>query len=193
MEKLFSYSFKPKGEKRGYNNNFKESDYFKIYNKLINDKRLIDKAKEKNYKIVYLLHPVTSSQIDDYDKNDYVELVAATDNLNYEKILTESSLMITDYSGVQFDFAYMYKPIVYFHPKELPPSYEEGAYKYETMALGEIVDNSEKLIDTICEYMDNECKIKEKYKNRIDKFFKYHDYNNCERVYNEVMNKFYKK
>ena len=182
-----------KGEKRGYNNNFKESDYFKIYNKLINDKRLIDKAKEKNYKIVYLLHPVTSSQIDDYDKNDYVELVAATDNLNYEKILTESSLMITDYSGVQFDFAYMYKPIVYFHPKELPPSYEEGAYKYETMALGEIVDNSEKLIDTICEYMDNECKIKEKYKNRIDKFFKYHDYHNCERVYNEVMNKFYKK
>lgn len=181
------------GESRGYNNNFKESDYFKIYNKLINNEKLIKKAKEKNYKIIYLLHPVTSSQIDDYDKNEYVELIAATENLNYEKILTESSLMVTDYSGVQFDFAYMYKPIVYFHPKELPPSYEEGEYKYETMALGEIVNNSEQLVDKVCEYMDNECKIKDEYKSRIDKFFKYHDYNNCERIYNEIMKEFYKK
>ena len=158
---------------------------------MINNKNLIQKAKKCGYKIIYLLHPCTSSQINDYDKNDYVELIAATDNLNYEKILTESSLMVTDYSGVQFDFAYMYKPIIYFHPKELPPSYEEGEYKYETMALGEIVNNSEQLVDLICEYMDNECKIKNEYKNRIDKFFKYHDYNNCERVYNEIMKEFY--
>lgn len=179
------------GTSRRHNDNFKNSDYFIIYNNLINNKNLIQKAKKCGYKIIYLLHPCTSSQINDYDKNDYVELIAATDNLNYEKILTESSLMVTDYSGVQFDFAYMYKPIIYFHPKELPPSYEEGEYKYETMALGEIVNNSEQLVDLICEYMDNECKIKNEYKNRIDKFFKYHDYNNCERVYNEIMKEFY--
>lgn len=177
---------------RGYNNNFKKSDYFKIYNSLINNKTLIENAKKNGYKIVYLLHPATSSQINDYDKNDYVELIAATDNLNYEKILTESSLMVTDYSGVQFDFAYMYKPIVYFHPKELPPSYDEGEYKYETMSLGEIVNNTDDLVETLCKYMDNNCKIKDEYKDRIDKFFKYHDFNNCERIYNEVMKKFYK-
>ena len=182
-----------KGEKRGYNNNFKESDYYKIYNNLINNKELIEKARKKSYRIVYLLHPVTSSQIDDYDRNEYVELIAATDNLNYEKILTESSLMVTDYSGVQFDFAYMYKPIIYFHPKELPPSYDEGEYKYSTMALGEIVETEKQLVDSLCDYMDNECRIKEEYKNRIDKFFKYHDFNNCERIYNEVMKKFYEK
>ena len=178
-------------EKRGYNNNFKESNYYKIYNSLINNDKLIKKAKDNNYKIIYLLHPATSSQINDYDKNEYVELIAATDNLNYEKILTESSLMVTDYSGVQFDFAYMYKPIIYFHSKELPPSYDEGEYKYSTMALGEIVDTEKKLVDLLCDYMDNGCKVKEKYKSRIDKFFKYHDFNNCERVYNEIMKKFY--
>lgn len=178
-------------ETRAYNKEFINSDYFRIYNNLINNTKLIEKAKKNGYKIIYLLHPCTSPQIDDFDKNDYVDLIAATDDLNYEKILTESSLMITDYSGVQFDFAYMYKPIIYFHPKELPPSYEEGEYKYETMALGEIVNNSEQLVDLICEYMDNECKIKNEYKNRIDKFFKYHDYNNCERVYNEIIKEFY--
>ena len=179
-------------EKRGYNSNFRESNYFKLYNSIINNEKLIQKAKEKNYKIIYLLHPATSSQINDYDKNENVELIAATEDLNYEKILTESSLMVTDYSGVQFDFAYMYKPIIYYHPNELPPSYDEGAYKYSTMALGEIVSKEDELIRRICEYIDNECKIKNEYKNRIDKFFKYHDYNNCERIYNEVMKKFYR-
>ena len=174
-------------ESRGYNNNFKNSDYFKIYNSLINNKKLIDTAKKNGYKIIYLLHPCTSSQINDYDKNENVELIAATDDLNYEKILTESSLMVTDYSGVQFDFAYMYKPIIYFHPDELPPSYEEGEYKYETMALGEITKTNQETVDLLCEYMMNKCVIKDKYKERIDRFFRFHDDNNCKRVYEEIM------
>ena len=33
----------------------------------------------------------------------------------------------------------------------------------------------------------NECKIKPEYKKRIDNFFKYHDYNNCQRVYDEII------
>ena len=172
---------------RGHNSDFKESEYFKIYNSIINNTKLINTAKECGYKIIYLLHPCTSPQIDDFDKNDDVELIAATDDLNYEKILTESSLMVTDYSGVQFDFAYMYKPIVYFHPEELPPSYEEGEYKYETMSLGEIVKKSDELIDTLCNYMKNDCKIKPEYEKRIDNFFEYHDYNNCKRIYDEIM------
>ncbi len=172
---------------RVYNKNFKNSDYFQIYNSLINNEKLIAAAKKYNYKIIYLLHPCTSPQMEDFDKNANVELLAATEDLNYEKILTESSLMVTDYSGVQFDFAYMYKPIIYFHPHELPPSYEEGAYKYETMSLGEIVHTNNELVNSLCDYMKNNCEIKDKYKKRIDKFFKYHDYNNCKRIYEEVI------
>lgn len=175
------------GQARKYNENFKNSEYFKIYNSIINDKKLINAAKKYGYKIVYLLHPCTSSQINDYDKSEYVELIAATEDMNYEKILTESSLMITDYSGVQFDFAYMYKPIIYFHPEELPPSHDEGEYKYETMALGEITKSKEETIDLTCQYMKESCKIKDKYKNRIDNFFRYNDNNNSKRVYEEII------
>lgn len=178
---------------RIYNSNFKNSKYFKIYNNLINNDKLITNASKNGYKIIYLLHPCTSPQIEDFKKNDSVKLIAATDDLNYEKILTESSLMVTDYSGVQFDFAYMYKPVIYFHPIELPPSYDEGEYKYEEMSLGEIVKTSNELVDLLCEYMDNQCKIKNKYKDRIDNFFEYHDYNNCQRIYDEVIKERYKK
>ena len=174
-------------EARGYSDSFKESAYFRLYNELVNNKKLIDCAKETGYKIIYLLHPATSAQIDDYDVSDGVELLAATGNMSYEKILTESSIMLTDYSGVQFDFAYMYKPIVYFHPDELPPSYDVGYYDYDTMALGEITKTVEETVDLICEYMKNGCVVKTQYKQRIDNFFAYHDHDNCKRVYDEIM------
>ena len=174
------------GESRKHNDSFKNSVYFKIYNNLINDEKLIEAAKKYGYKIVYLLHPCTSSQINDYDKNEYVELIAATDNMNYEKILTESSLMVTDYSGVQFDFAYMRKPIVYYHPDELPPHYESGGLDYETMGFGPICKTNEETVKELCEYMKNGCKTQKEYIKRANDFFEYDDYNNCKRTYDII-------
>lgn len=176
-----------KGSSYSYSDTFKGSEYFNIYNKLINDEKLIKCAKNNGYKIIYLLHPAMSSQIIDFDKNDNVEIIAATSNMSYEKILTESSLMVTDYSGVQFDFAYMYKPVVYFHPNSLPAQYEEGGLKYETMGFGPVCRTNDDVVNKICEYIENDCKINNEYKNRIDDFFKYHDHNNCKRIYEEVM------
>ena len=172
--------------KKQHNNFFKNSTYYKIYNTLINDERLIASAKKNNYKIIYLLHPAISAQKSDFTPNEYVELIAATDNMNYEEILTESSLMVTDYSGVQFDFAYMRKVLVYYHPDELPPHYEAGGLEYKTMGFGPICKNNDQIVDILCKYMDNNCKIEEEYVKRADNFFAFKDHNNCERIYNEI-------
>lgn len=173
--------------KKTHNDTFKGSEYFRLYNNLINDEALIENAKKNGYKIIYLLHPAMSSQAEDFDKNDYVEIMQATGDMSYEKILTESSLMVTDYSGVQFDFAYQRKPIVYYHPDTLPPQYEAGGLVYETMGFGPICSNHETLITTLCNYMDNQCKTEQLYVERSDDFFYYDDFNNCERIYNEVV------
>ena len=80
-------------EVKGYNPLFKQSAYFKVYNSLINDEKLIACAEKTGYKLIFLLHPAMSSQISDYDTNDYVELIQASGDMSYEKILTESSLI----------------------------------------------------------------------------------------------------
>ena len=114
------------------------------------------------------------------------KLCDATDDMNYEDILTRSSLMVTDYSGVQFDFAYMRKVLVYYHPDELPPHYEAGGLKYDTMGFGPICKNNKEIVDTLCKYIDNNCVTEEIYKKRADDFFAFDDHNNCERIYNEI-------
>ena len=173
--------------KKAHNAYFKHSEYFRLYNSLINDKRLIDCAKQYGYKIIYLIHPAASSQISDFDRNDYVEIIPAAGDMNYEKILTESALMVTDYSGVQFDFAYMKKPILYYHPSTLPPHYEESeAYRYDRDSFGPIITEHSDLVDNLCDYMKKDCIMLDNYKKRVDSFFAYNDFNNCERIYKAV-------
>ncbi|MFR2316042.1 CDP-glycerol glycerophosphotransferase family protein [Terrisporobacter sp.] len=174
-----------KEDTKPYYPGFKDTDYFKIYNKLISDDKLIKTAKKTGYQIIYLLHPVVSSQIDDYEKNENISIIQATE-VNYEKILTESSLMVTDYSGVQFDFAYMRKPIVYYHHPKLPPHYKESGFSYEKLGFGEICDNNDELVNYLCEYMEDNCNMKEFYKKRADDFFEFSDYNNCKRIYDDL-------
>ena len=155
---------------------------------MINDKKLVETAKRTKYKIVYLLHPITSSQISDFDRNDYVDILQATDGTSYEKILTESSLMVTDYSGIQFDFAYMRKPILYYHPKDLPSHFEESPYySYKRDAFGPLIDNQDELVNQLCEYMKNHCRMKQEYVDRADRFYAFSDCNNCERIHKSIV------
>lgn len=171
------------GEQRDYNPLFKESTYFKVFNSLINDPRLIETAKKYGYRIKYVLHPIVSAQADDFDKNDYVDIIPAVGDMSYERMFCESSLMVTDFSGIQFDFAYMRKPLVYLHHKDIPQHYEEGTFFYDTMAFGEIAHDNDELIDLLCGYMQSGCKMKEEYVRRADDFFYYNDHNNCKRIY----------
>ncbi|WP_426350502.1 CDP-glycerol glycerophosphotransferase family protein [Alloiococcus sp. CFN-8] len=174
------------GNVRPYTETFKETDYFKIYNNLISDERLIAAAKKNGYKIIYLLHPTISSQISDYQPGEGVEVRSAV-GVNYEEILKESSLMVTDYSGVQFDFAYMRKPVVYYHPPKLPPHYSEGGFFYDTMGFGEICTDHEELVSTLISYMERQCSIDSFYKKREDDFFAFEDLNSCQRIYHDLV------
>ena len=174
------------GSTRPYNPEFKQTDYFKIFQSLLENERLQKAAEEAGYRILFLLHPVISAQKDDFQVHGNVELLSAAES-NYEKLLTEASLMVTDYSGIQFDFAYMRKPVVYFHPPKLPPHYVEGGFFYDTMGFGEICTETEQLVDTLIDYLQRSCALKEFYRARQDVFFAFDDHENCRRIFEDAL------
>ena len=61
--------------------------------------------------------------------------------------------------------------------------YEKGCFDYELDGFGEVETDLEGTVNRIIEYMENGCKLKEKYRQRIDNFYVFNDRNNCERVY----------
>ncbi len=169
-----------------YNEDFKKTNYFKIYNSLINDQRIIDTARKTGYRVVFLVHPLMSVQIDDYDRNDSVDIVPMSGDVSYEKVLTDSSLMITDYSGIHYDFGYMRKPVIYYQPNEIPMRFEEGGMKFATMGFGPLCTEYEKAVQLICSFMEQDCRMPEEYRKRADDFFAFYDYSNAKRIHEAI-------
>ena len=56
------------------------------------------------------------------------------------------------------------------------------------MGFGDVVKNEEYLVDKIKFYLSDDCKMEDKYKERVDDFFKYKDKNNSKRVYDWIKN-----
>ena len=113
-------------------------------------------------------------------------------NAQYRDIYAQSNLVITDYSSACFDFAYLRKPIVYcqFDREEFFAGehvYTKGYFDYERDGFGEVEYDLESTVDRIIEYMENGCQLKDKYRERIDKFFAFNDQNNCQRVYEKII------
>ncbi len=169
---------------------YKESKYYKFYNSLFNNKRLREAAKKYGYKICCKPHPIIEPYLDLFDKNDDVIFFDA--EKSYREIFAESDLMLTDYSSVAFDFAYLRKPIIYTQfDKEAffsgEHSYTAGYYDYERDGFGEVVYDIESTVDLIIDYMKNDCKIKDKYLKRINDTFAFSDKNCSERVYKKLI------
>lgn len=165
--------------------NILNSEYFKRFNSLINNEKLIGIAKKYDYEIIFRPHPRVYNFIELFDKNDYVKIDYERES--YQNLFNKGSILITDYSSVAFDFAYLYKPVLYYHySKDYHFDLEDTFYDYETMGFGEISKSEEKLVDLIAEYVENDCKIKEEYASRIKGFFKYTDRNNCKRVWEAI-------
>ena len=120
-----------------------------------------------------------------FDKNEYVKI--DYDRVKYQTLFNNGSILITDYSSVAFDFAYLYKPVLYYqYSDDYHFDVEESFFDYESMGLGEVTRKEDKLVDLIIEYMENDCKIKKEYENRIREFYLYTDKNNCKRVYDAI-------
>ena len=64
--------------------------------------------------------------------------------------------------------------------------YEKGYFDYERDGFGEVLYDLESTIDCMIGYAENRCELKELYRDRIEKFFSFHDQNNCARVLEKI-------
>jgi CDP-glycerol glycerophosphotransferase (TagB/SpsB family) len=128
------------------------------------------------------------SEAEIFKNNKYVDV--SKDICNYSKEFSEGSLLVTDYSSVAFDFAYLRKPVVHsqFDYKEAFSNhiYEEGYFDYKEDGFGPVCEDIDSTVNNIIKILENNCKLEKIYRDRIDRFFEYNDKNNCKRVYESI-------
>lgn len=178
----------PGTQRREYNPEFKNSEYFLFYKKLFSDERLLSVLREKDLKVKFCIHPSFRAQVDDFVGNDCVEF-AIDVNSQYETL--SSKCIITDYSSAACDFAYLNKPVIYAnfdydHIYEVH-YYNKGYFDYDKHGFGPNCSNYEETLSEILKVINNDFKVEKKYENRMKKFFFYRDNKNSQRVYNEIL------
>ena len=125
-----------------------------------------------------------------FQPKDDAVVLADFAHYDVQNLLKESKLLITDYSSVFFDVAYMGKPCVYYQfdrEKFYSSHYQKGYFDYDTMGFGEVALSHEELIDVVVRYIQTGFWVKDEYKGRTDSFFPVRDQNNCKRIMDEIL------
>lgn len=182
---IITPSYKRKG--KGSDKKFVNSDYFKSLNSLINNNRLIKLLEDNNIELIFYPHFEMQPYKDRFDITTAKIKLADRDEYDVQTLLKESLLLITDYSSVAVDFAYMKKPVVYYQ-KVPDDRYSEGYFDYYKDGFGEVVIDEENLVSILEFYVNNDFKMKDKYVNIVDESFNMRDANNCDRIFNAIMN-----
>lgn len=166
-------------------NVFINSNYYKRLNSLLNNELFIECCNNFGYDIIFKPHPRLYGHVEDNVK--FIDLININENIilsddSYRELFNDSSLLITDYSSVAFDFAYLKKPIIYYQPDD-DYHHDKSYFSFKDMGFGEVVSSEEELLETLNKYFSNDCDMGIFYKSRVDEFYKFNDKNNCKRVY----------
>ena len=162
---------------------FEKSNFYNFYSDLLNSPKLHEAAQKHGYTLQFLIHPTLFPYLDRFNLDSRVTILDSS--AVYRDVFAESSLILTDYSSVAFDMAYLRKPVMYAHFDT--NHYAEGYFDYERDGFGEVEYDLDSTVDRIIEYMENGCELKDVYRDRIEGFYAFGDKNNSQRVYEKIM------
>lgn len=166
-----------------------QSEYVTRFNSLINHPLLVSRLQEKNIQLIFYPHYEMQPYLSAFKSHSKQVIIADFAHYDVQQLLKESKLLITDYSSIFFDFAYMRKPCVYYQFDEAQfygKHYEKGYFDYKSMGFGEVSANEDDLVNAIVSYIDNEFQMNSTYRERTDAFFPLYDRRNCERIFDEI-------
>lgn len=166
-----------------------ESRYFQAWSALLRSERLRTLAEQYQVSFIFYPHYEMQRFLDLFPQGNDAVVIADFTHYDVQNLLKESMLLITDFSSVFFDFAYMNKPTLYYQFDEdeyRAHHYAQGYFDYRRDGFGEVVTEEAELLDLLERYLAEDCRMQPEYQRRIAGFFPLHDDKNCERIYQEV-------
>lgn len=151
--------------------NFEDTEFYKNWNSLLVNEQFKDFIEKNNIKVYFLPHIAMKDFLGSFKvKTKNIEIVSPDNDI--QKYLSKCDLMVTDYSSVGFDFAYLDKPVIYYQfdksdyrEKQL----QNGYFSYEKDGFGPIADTDQGVTKEIIKYFN--FGISEKYFKNIKKIF----------------------
>ena len=168
-----------------------DTEYFRTWNDFLKNEKLSEIMDKYGYTLLFYPHPSMQQYLSLFDIGEAKNItIASGKKYDMQQLLMESSVLITDYSSIYFDFAYMQKPLIYYqfdYEKYRAGQYQEGYFSYERDGFGPVIKEETELLYTLEEILCRDCINEDIYNKKVDDFFSYKDDKNCERTYNEIL------
>src|SRR5699024_1185573 len=167
---------------------FLNSDYYKHYTNLLNSNKLNKLLLENDIIIHFFIHPKLKAYISNFHTISENIRIYEFGEIQINHLLMRSSLLITDYSSVSWDFYYLKKPVIFYQFDYETYERVQGSYlDMNTELFGDRAFDENNLINLIKVYVERSFMEKEKYATQRKEYFQYIDQNNCERTFNEII------
>ena len=168
---------------------FEKTDYFRAFNSLLNSERLLHLLDQYGYELIFYPHFEMQKFLHLFTIPEKNVIAASFENYDVQKLMIECDMMITDYSSVQFDFAYMKKPILLYQFDRA--AYQnghqgKGYFDPDSDAFGPVAKSLDDVVVLVEQMLSQDCKMSEQYIERMKSFFLYNDTQNCLRNFNAI-------
>ncbi|OKJ03924.1 hypothetical protein AMK18_01690 [Streptomyces sp. CB01249] len=168
---------------------FTQSEYFRFYRALLSDPRLAQALDRFGVDLEFFPHYEIRPYLHHFQLDSPSIVVADPQARNVQQAMKECSLMVTDYSSVFFDVAYMDTPIVYvpFDEEDFyGRHYKRGYFNLSTDGFGPVCRTVDEAVEEIIASIRNRFVVQSPYRERAERFFAHRDHGNCERVYEAI-------
>lgn len=141
----------------------------------------------EKYSFLVCLHPGVEKYRKLFKMSKVNLNLLSMDDIEFDKLVSESAMLITDYSSLAFDFAYLEKPVIYFQfdLKEFREKHlQEGYFDYIEDGFGPVCSDIQEIKDALKNELNDN---RNPYAKRASSFFFYRDCGNCARNYRQIM------
>ncbi|EOX8371611.1 CDP-glycerol:glycerophosphate glycerophosphotransferase [Campylobacter coli] len=176
---------------REYNEDFLLTEYFIQWNAFLRNKEFEQLVKTYSYKVIFCPHFLIRDYVKYYNLPDYIQVYSREDGETLQKVLQNTSLLITDYSTISCELAVAQKPTIYFQFDEqdnLNGRHHKRAQgvSYHTHGFGPVAYTIDELIKQIKHYFIS-TKVDRKFYLNIKNSFIFRDLCNCKRIYHGIL------
>ncbi len=170
---------------------FTKTEYYQKYQELISSPRLAEVLQKYDLELYFYPHRNMQKYIEHFSTD--CERVHIADNKRYgiRELLIDSAVMITDYSSVALDFAYMQKPVLFYQFDEkrfFEAQYAKGYFSYRNSGLGSVVTTLDETIEALDALYARGLSPSDEFLTAHKNFFEIYDKNNCQRIYETLKN-----
>lgn len=167
-----------------------ESQYVKTYCTFLASDRLNHFLEENDLQLLFFPHSQMQPFLKAFTGENSRIKIASMNEYDVQTALKESAFLITDYSSINFDFAYMKKPLCYFQFDEeefFTRHYPQGYFSYRDHGFGAVITTENALMDVLEQSFASGFAMEDVYQDRVDNTFLYRDSDNCKRILQTIL------